>query len=286
MQRRINEGKVKDIAGRTRALADRVAQSARTHPELEWTLKNFLEGVEANPRAPVAPEPGGRLDAGTEADFRRATGGTGRGGWFEPKNAFSASARGNPQRMLETAWEWYQKAKTTTARPTLGEFREVQAAVKKRTEERAASTDPSTAPPELYRLNAPPKDWQFQVNDAWIAAHIERGSTFEVVSNPTRKSFLETLLERGKGDRVQSVFGRELQILERHGYRFVQDQGDPRGTRGIKGRMVPPSEVARLASQGYVWVPHTTPEGQFQGITGRWVRPASPPKRGARKPKP
>jgi hypothetical protein len=282
LQRRINEGQVNDIAGETRAIAGRVADAADTHPDLAWALRNFLEDVTVQPLPPIAPAPGGRIDAGTEADFTRATGGTGRSGWFEPENAFSKTARDNPQRMLKAAWDWYQTAKKTTARPALGEFKEAEAAVIKRAEERAA--DPATAAPELYQLKVPMKDWQFQVNDAWLAAHIERGSTFEIVSNPTRKSFLETILFREKSDRVQSVFGRELQILERHGYRFVQDQGpkDPNSTRGIKGRMVPPSEVSTLRQQGYEWFPYHTPEGQFQGITGRWVRPASPAPRPSR----
>jgi len=96
-----------------------------------------------------------------------------------------------------------------------------------------------------------------------------------VVSNPTAKTSLETTLQSAPHDRIQSVFGRELVVLERHGYRFVQDAGprNPASTQRItRGRMVPPSEVARLPEQGYVWHPFTTPEKQFEGITGRWVR--------------
>ncbi len=36
--------------------------------------------------------------------------------------------------------------------------------------------------------------------------------------------------------------------------------------------MVPPSQVASLKVQGYTWVPYATPVGQFEGISGRWVK--------------
>ena len=272
LQQRINSKEVADIAGETRALADRVSEAARSHPDLNWTLRNHLEGVDVNPRVPVAPEPGGRIGASTKHDFTSQTGGVSRSGWFEPDNAFSVTARKNPNRNLDTAWEWYDRARTTTKRPALGAFSDVKTAVAKRASQREASSDVSTAPPELYRLNSPQKDWQHQVNDAWLAGHIEKGGVFEVVTNPLSPSQMETRLR--SGDRVQSVFGRELQVLERHGYRFVQDGGpkNTQSTHGLKGRMVPPSEVASLPSQGYEWIPYQTPEGQFEGVMGRWVR--------------
>jgi hypothetical protein len=276
LQDRINQRGVGDIAGETRALADAVSDAARAYPDLEWALRNLLEGVSVRPQPPVAPEPGGRIDAAATPDFDAATGGT--RGWFEPANAFSPSARANPEQMLQAAREWYETARTTDRVPALGGFNDVRAAVAARAKARAAAGE--GAPPELYRLNVPQEFWQLQVNDAWIAGHVERGSTFEVVSNPTARSNLETRLAVGgnpknrTGDLVQSVFGRELQVLERHGYRFVQDSGprDPSSTRGISGRMVPPSEVAQLEARGYEWRPYTTPSGHFEGITGRWVK--------------
>ncbi|WP_437275944.1 DUF4157 domain-containing protein [Sorangium sp. So ce375] len=273
LQTRINKGAVNDIAAETRALAERVESAAQTHPDLGWSLSNFFEGLTVRPYAPHAPEPAGLINATTKDEFIAATGGTGRPGWFEQANAFSAGAKAEPERTLDAAWQWYQHAKTTQARPALGEFKQVRAAVGARSEARAVPGADVTNLPELYPLNVPQSNWQYQVNDAWIVGHVENNSVFEIVSNPTAKSLLETKLGRGAGDRVQSVFGRELQALERHGYAFVQDVG-PRGalgTRGISGRMVPPSEVAKLPSMGYVWVPYKTPAGHFEGITGAWV---------------
>lgn len=276
LQQQINDNKVDDIAGEVHALANRVSKAAATHQELAWSLRNLLEGVDVRPLAPKAPEPGGRIDSNTPKEFAERTGGI--KGWFEEANALSAVAKANPALTLETATQWYETAKTTLKVPALGDFAHVTRAVKAREKLRSMNTE--NPPPELYQLNAPKEKWQLQVNDAWILGHVERGSTFEIVSNPTAKSNIETRLSADNnpmnrtGDRVQSVFGRELQVLELHGYRFVQDKGpkNPESTHGISGRMVPPSEVAKLAAKGYVWIKYKTPTGQFQGITGRWVK--------------
>jgi hypothetical protein len=214
LQQRINEGRVTDIAGETRSFANRVNGAIGAHPDLAWAMLNYLEGVTVLPHPPAAPEPGGRIDAASREQFDVRTGGTARGGWFEPENAIYPAGRANPEGVLEQAQKWYNIARTIDAVPALGKFREVWDAVAARAQQRAArgSAGEAEMPPELYRLNVPQELWQLQVNDAWILGHAERGSTFQVVSNPTARSNLETRLEVGgnprnrTGDRVQSVF--------------------------------------------------------------------------------
>lgn len=158
--------------------------------------------------------PSNRVGASTYEEFATNT-----TGWFRKKNSLQSPF--SPSADRAQAWKWYQKAKNSTDELVIGEVNQARRFAEKN----------ATGYQRLWA-----KPWQLQVNDAWVLGGIERGAKFRVVSNINAKSYRRTYL-RGQGKYVESVFNRELRLLEQHGYRFVQDPNGPIGT----GWMVPPA---------------------------------------------
>lgn len=155
--------------------------------------------------------PKGRIRASTFQEFQTKT-----AGWFTEETIFQRKY--SAQQHMAEAWDWYKAAKYGTEELVLGEFMETRAFLRSHSE-------------GYQRLYARP--WNLQVNDAWVLGGVERGARFRVISDINVEKFRTTALTRTKT--VESVFNRELRLLEQHGYAFMQDPTGPSGT----GWMVP-----------------------------------------------
>jgi len=161
----------------------------------------------------LAPAEGGLIRASSWTEFQQRT-----KGWFTKNTSFFSKR--NPAADASQGYHWYKHARSTTDIPLLGTLPAVRGFLRRKT---------TTG---FYRLNARP--WQLQVNDSWLAGHIESGSRFRVISDMADPNNLTTTL-RKSGEVVESVFARELRILQEvHGYRYVPDSS------GLGGWLVPP----------------------------------------------
>jgi hypothetical protein len=83
---------------------------------------------------------------------------------------------------------------------------------------------------------SPPSDWQIvtdrfwnEANKPWIDEAIARGDIFRFVSNPTVEKNLYVTDRRGAyildslGNRIKSIYQRELDYLRENGYTFLPD---------------------------------------------------------------
>ncbi len=157
--------------------------------------------------------PASHIDADDYVDFQKNT-----QGWFTKESSLQPPKSHNRDR--SQGWRWYQKAKNSSEELVIGSGDEVR---------RFSRANPA----ETQRLHARP--WQKQVNDAWVLGGVERKATFRVVTNINATRFRRRF-DADLGKNVESIFSRELRLLEQHGYQFIQDPNGPVGT----GWMVPP----------------------------------------------
>ena len=156
------------------------------------------------------PRRGFRINAKSWAQFRTRT-----KGWFTkgtqlPRRARNAAA--SPMKEAGQGWRWYRAARDTSDTLVVGEFK--------------AAGHFAKSNAGFHRLNARP--WNPAVNDAWLLGGIEGGaSRIRVVSNYYDDALRVTNKYRG-GPQL-TTFGREIEILERAGFKFQQGRGMAKG---------------------------------------------------------
>lgn len=188
------------------------SHTSRNAAENASQARAALDEIAATGRLPMPHAdlhgglPAGRINATNRAEFDAAT-----GGWFDEVMIGDRSYLAG---LSNRGWERYTHARSTGEIPAIGDFDQVAT---------------FTAKNSGYdRLSVTP--WNNRVNDAWILGHIERGADVRVVSSVLTDSLRRTTLGRGSGPLIESVFNRELRLLEQHGYRFEQAAGERLGT--------------------------------------------------------